>query len=150
MWKKLDYIVNFQRQAGVAIGNIDSNLRTEALNFWRQPGDTDVLPSPLFQATADQTSTRFLEKGDFLRLRSLTLAYSLPSTFTENLFISSLRIYGTGQNILTVTGFEGDPEVGIGSAETSAPGAAGFVTGAFNLFSYPQTRSYTFGVEIGF
>ncbi len=145
-----NYIINFQRQAGVAIGNIDSNLRTEALNFWKQPGDTDVLPSPLFQATADQTSTRFLEKGDFLRLRSLTLAYNLPSTFTEKLFISSLRIYGTGQNILTVTGFEGDPEVGIGSAETSEPGDAGFVAGAFNLFSYPQTRSYTFGVEIGF
>lgn len=145
-----NYILNFQRQAGVSIGNIDSNLRTEALNFWRQPGDTDVLPSPLFQATADQTSTRFLEKGDFLRLRSLTVAYNLPSSFTEKLFISSLRIYGTGQNILTVSGFEGDPEVGIGSAETSAPGAAGFVAGAFNLFSYPQTRSYTFGVEIGF
>lgn len=145
-----NYILNFQRQQGVAIGNIDSNLRTEALNFWRQPGDTNVLPSPLFQATADQTSTRFLEKGDFLRLRSLTVAYSLPSAFTEKLFISSLRIYGTGQNILTVSGFEGDPEVGIGSAETSAPNNANFIAGGFNLFSYPQTRSYTFGVEIGF
>ena len=51
---------------------------------------------------------------------------------------------------MTVTGFEGDPEVGIGSAETSAPGNANFIAGGFNLFSYPQIRSYTFGVEIGF
>ena len=70
VYRSGNYILNNQRAQGIFIGNIDSNLRTEAFNYWKQPGDTGVLPSPLFQATADQGgTTRFLEKGDFIRLR---------------------------------------------------------------------------------
>ncbi len=150
-----NYILNFERQQGEAIGGIDGNLRTTALNYWRQPGDTNVLPSPLFQDTADQGSTtRFLERGDFIRLRTLTIDYNLPSDFLRNtrLGIDSFRIFATGQNILTITGYQGDPEIGLGSGESvgGEPGDAGFVPNSFSLNSYPQIRSYTFGVEIGF
>ncbi len=145
-----NYILNSQRQQGVLIGNIDSNLRVEAFNYWQQPGDENVLPSPLFAATADQTSTRFLEKGDFLRLRTLTLAYDVPRKFFEKTGLTNVRIYGTGQNLWTLTDYNGDPEIGIGSAETAEPGDPGFVPGERSLFSYPQTRSYTFGIDIGF
>ena len=147
-----NHIINFQRSAGIAIGNIDSNQREEAFNYWRQPGDQNVLPSPLFADTADQTSTRFLERGDYLRLRTLTLDYNLPKKFLDasKTGIDSFRIFATGQNIWTLTDYNGDPEIGLGSAETAEPGDANFVAGAFSLFSYPQTRSYTFGVEIGF
>nr|WP_299344166.1 TonB-dependent receptor [Allomuricauda sp.] len=147
-----NYITNLQRSAGIAIGNIDSNQRVEAFNYWKQPGDQDVLPSPLFQDTADQTSTRFLEKGDFIRLRTLTLDYNLPRKFLDKTKtgIDSFRFFVTGQNIWTLTEYEGDPEIGLGSAETGEPGDAGFVPGEFSLFSYPQTKQYIFGVEIGF
>ncbi|WGK63610.1 SusC/RagA family TonB-linked outer membrane protein [Croceiramulus getboli] len=149
VFKQGNYILNFQRQAGVAIGNIDSNQRLEAFNYWKQPGDQNVLPNPLYFATADQTSTRFLEKGDYLRLRTLTISYDLPSKFLENVGIDSFRVYATGQNIWTLTEYNGDPEIGLGSAETSEPGDAGFIPGQFSLFSYPQTKSYTFGIDIG-
>lgn len=116
-----------------------------------------MLPSPLFQGTADQNSTRFLEKGDYVRLRTLTLDYNLPSQFLSNhLGIDSFRIYATGQNMLTFTKYEGDPEIGIGSGETANAGGRnsqateGFVPGEFSLYSYPQTKSYTVGIEIGF
>ncbi len=147
-----NWITNLQRSQGIAIGNIDSNQRTEAFNYWRQPGDQNVLPSPLFQDTADQTSTRFLERGDFVRLRTLTLDYNLPRKFLDKTKtgIDSFRVFATGQNIWTITDYNGDPEIGLGSAETGEPGDAGFVSGEFSLFSYPQTRSYIFGVEIGF
>ncbi|TYP73480.1 SusC/RagA family TonB-linked outer membrane protein [Aquimarina intermedia] len=145
-----NYILNNQRQSGIAIGNIDANLRTEAFNYWKQPGDTNVLPSPTFQATADQTSTRFLEKGDFIRLRTLTLDYTLPSKFLDALPINKLRIYATGQNVLTFTDYEGDPEIGLGSAESGNQGDGTFVPGSFSLFSYPQVKSYIFGLELGF
>ncbi|WP_350293806.1 TonB-dependent receptor [uncultured Croceitalea sp.] len=145
-----NYITNFQRSAGIAIGNINRNQRVEAFNYWKQPGDTNVLPSPLFQNTADQTSTRFLEKGDYLRLRTLTIDYNLPSKFLNDFGINSFRVFASGQNLWTLTNYNGDPEIGLGSAETAEPGDAGFVPGEFSLFSYPQTRSYTFGVEIGF
>ncbi len=146
-----NYILNFQRAQGEFIGNIDSNLRTSAFNYWKQPGDTGVLPSPLFQGTADQSgTTRFLEKGDFIRLRTLTLDYNMPRKFLEVIKLDSMRFFVTGQNLLTITDYEGDPEIGLGSAENGEPGDQGFVPGEFSLFSYPQTRSYTFGIEVGF
>ncbi|MFT4831452.1 MAG: TonB-linked SusC/RagA family outer membrane protein [Psychroserpens sp.] len=150
IYKSGNYIINNQREAGIAIGNIDGNQRVEAFNYWKQPGDVDVLPSPLFQATADQTSTRFLEKGDYVRLRTLTLDYNLPNEFLKDFGINSLRIFASGQNLLTFTKYNGDPEIGLGSAETAQQGDAGFVPGEFSLFSYPQTKSYTFGIEVGF
>lgn len=145
-----NYIMNFQRQSGISIGNIDSNQRVEAFNYWKQPGDTNVLPSPLFQGTADQDSDRWLERGDYLRLRTLTVDYTLPGKFLDKTGIDRLRVFATGQNLFTITEYNGDPEIGIGSDESSAAGTSGFIPGAFSLFSYPQTRSYTFGVEIGF
>ncbi|PKV52665.1 TonB-linked SusC/RagA family outer membrane protein [Aquimarina sp. MAR_2010_214] len=146
-----NYILNRQRASGEFIGNIDSNLRTSAFNYWKQPGDTNVLPSPLFQNDADQfATTRFLEKGDYVRLRTLTVDYTVPRKFIDVLPIDKLRLYVTGQNILTFTDYEGDPEIGLGSAENGEPGDAGFVAGSFSQFSYPQIKSYLFGVEIGF
>ncbi len=150
VFKKGNYIYNFQRSAGVSIGGINSNRRLEAFDYWQEPGDQNVLPSPLYQSTADQTSTRFLESGDYLRLRNLTLDYKMPARLMENMPISTLRIFATGQNLLTWTEYNGDPEIGIGSSETTAPGAADFIPGEFSLFSYPQTKSYNVGVEIGF
>lgn len=150
VYRKGNYILNFQRQSGVAIGNINRNQRVESFNYWKQPGDQDVLPSPLFQNTADQGTDRFLERGDYVRLRTLTLDYRLPGKMLDNTGLSSFRVFIAGQNLLTFTKYNGDPEIGLGSAETAEPGDAGFVPGEFSLFSYPQTQSYTFGVEIGF
>ena len=111
-----------------------------------------MLPSPLYQGTADQDSDRWLEKGDYIRLRTLTLDYVLPSKFLNKTGIDRVRVFATGQNLFTITDYNGDPEIGIGSAESSDPSDpnSGFIPGAFSLFSYPQTRSYTFGVEVGF
>lgn len=151
VYRSGNYILNLQRAAGVSIENIDGNLREEALNYWKQPGDTNVLPSPLFQNDADQSgTTRFLEKGDFIRLRTLTLDYNLSNKFLKNFSINSFRVFLAGQNLLTFTKFKGDPEIGLGSAESGEPGDEGFVPGEFSLFSYPQIRSYTFGLEVGF
>lgn len=150
VFKSGNYIYNFQRSSGISISNIAANQRVEAFNYWKEPGDVDVLPSPLYQSTADQVSTRFLEKGDYVRLRTLTLDYNMPGRLLDGTGLNAVRIYATGQNLLTFTEFNGDPEVGLGSAESGEPGDEGFVPGSFNLFSYPNLRSYTFGVEIGF
>ena len=150
VFKTGNYILNFERSAGISINNITANQRVEAFDYWRQPGDQNVHPNPVYQSTADRTSTRFLEAGDYLRLRNLTLDYSVPSEWLAKTGINNVRIFATGQNIWTVTNYHGDPEVGIGSAETSAPGAADFIPGQFSLFSYPQTKSYTVGFELGF
>lgn len=150
VFKKGNYILNYQRANGVSIGDVNANQYVESFDYWKEPGDQNVLPSPLYQANADQTTTRFLESGDYLRLRNLTIDYKIPSEFTEKIGINSFRIFATGQNLLTFTEYTGDPEIGIGSAETAEPGDQGFVPGEFSLYSYPQTKSYTVGFEIGF
>lgn len=151
VFRKGGYALNFQRAEGVSIGNINRNLRTEAFNYWRNPGDTNVHPNPIFQNEADQSeTTRFLESTDYLRLRTLTLDYSLPRQYLDLFGLDRLRFYITGQNIWTVTNFNGDPEIGIASDESGEQGDPGFVQGEANLFSYPQIESYIFGVEIGF
>ena len=150
VFKKGNYILNYERSNGVSISNITANQRVEAFNYWREPGDQNVHPNPVFQNTADQTTTRFLEAGDYVRLRNLTLDYDVPSQMLDGIGIDDIRIFATGQNIWTATNYNGDPEIGIGSAETAGPGDSGFVAGEYSLYSYPQTKSYTVGFEIGF
>ncbi len=92
-------------------------------------------------------STRFLQKGDFVRLKNLQLGYRFPSEFTEKLRLRQLRVYLTGQNLLTFTKFRGwDPEVfrsgGAGSASSNlSPGITNN--------DLPQVRTFLFGLNIG-
>ncbi|MGS2764909.1 SusC/RagA family TonB-linked outer membrane protein [Sinomicrobium sp. M5D2P9] len=123
------------------------NQAEEAFNYWKQPGDTNVNPSPLYAAEARQTSDRWLQKGDYIRMRNITLSYNLSENVLERTPFKSVRFYVQGQNLLTFTNFFGDPEVGISSGEsvsyenTVAPGEV-------TLYSYPQRRMYTFGIDI--
>ncbi len=83
-----------------------------------------------------QLDDRFLENASFLRLKNLSLSYSLPqSLLRKTNFFSMVRIYGQAQNLFTVTGFNGlDPEV------------------SSNIYQaqYPASRQFTLGVELQF
>jgi hypothetical protein len=112
-----------------------------------------VLPDPTsnnpFRNESSGTSTRYLQKGDYIRLRNLQIGYTLPSKFLENVPISFLRMYVSGTNIWTYTPwYKGDPEVGIPSGETT--GTRGIIPGEFSLNSYPTLSSYMLGVDIKF
>jgi|ERR1739838_1130285 hypothetical protein len=126
--------------------NANNNQRVDAFNYWRNPGDTNVLPNPLLAANTNQSSDRFLQDGSYIRLRSLQLGYTLPSKFTERIKLKSLRMYVQGQNLWTYApNFNGDPEVGIGSGETNQDAA-----GEYNLYSYPTLQSFLFGIDVSF
>ena len=145
-FKAGNYIENYMQQNMLSDGTgVDANQRLDAFNYWRQPGDTNVLPNPVFGNEAQQNTSRWLQKGDYIRLRNLTLGYNLPAKFAESLHLKSLRVYVQGQNLFTYAPyFNGDPEVGIGSGETT--NNIGF--GNYNLYSYPQTQSISVGVDI--
>lgn len=100
---------------------------------WREPGDVTDIPR---YGVTPQMDTRFLEDASFLRLKNLTLSYSLPSALLRKSHaVSSARIYIQGQNLLTFTNFSGvDPE------------------GTSNIYAaqYPMSRQFTAGVEISF
>ena len=76
-------------------------------------------------------SQYYIEDGSFLRLKTLTLGYTLPKKIQDKLFLKNARIYFQAQNVFTVTGYSGaDPE-GLG-------------------YPYALPRQYTFGVQFGF
>jgi hypothetical protein len=78
-----------------------------------------------------------VEDGSYLRLKNLTIGYSLPKELYSKLDVNKVRIYVTTNNLFTITKYTGfDPEVGMNSY--------GVDTGR-----YPQARSFIFGVEIG-
>ncbi len=109
------------------------NLSRELLTEWRQAGDITRIPRPDNQFRAG--TTRFVEDGDFLRLRNVILSYSLPTSIISKAKLSSVKIYAQGQNLLTFTKFLGfDPEISTGN-----------LSGA----QYPALRTVTFGINVG-
>jgi len=128
-------------------GDVQSNQDVRMLDYWKEPGDLSANPAPAIGA-AQHYSTRFLEDASFLRLRDVTLSYDVPSSITNKIKMRALRIYFTGRNMLTFTPyFTGyDPEVGLPSMESSMDAS----NGSFYDFSYPATKSFTFGIDIGF
>jgi len=83
-------------------------------------------------------STRYIEKGDYVRLDNATLAYTFPNPVKG---VNSLRIYSSVNNLFTITKYKGiDPEINQGGV---APGID------YNNF-YPKTRTILFGVNVSF
>ena len=142
-----NYILNYMESNMLSDGeNYVDNQRLDAFNYWREPGDTDVLPRP--NNNTNQITDRFLQDGSYIRLKSLALSYTLPEKFLENNFIESLKLFCQGQNLWTYTPhYKGNPEVGVGSGETQTDFV---IPGEFSLYSYPQTQSVSFGVDIKF
>ncbi|WP_462431657.1 SusC/RagA family TonB-linked outer membrane protein [Bacteroides nordii] len=139
--------INFFTQSDGSM--IDQNLDKKLLyNQWTKPGDITNIPKQSLNNQSYQ-STRYLEDASYLRLRNITLAYTLPKRWLKPLRMENLRIYAQGLNLFTITNFSGlDPEVGdsptTGLAATAGPAASVLD------FSFPAARTIMFGIEIGF
>lgn len=153
VFKYGNWISNFVRSQRETDGlGIADNQSVGAFNYWLQPGDTDVLPSPLYATRDDSVmsnSDRWLERGDYIRMRNVTLSYTFPSATLDKTPISSLRVYFQGQNLLTFSKFWGDPEVGLSSGETISF-ADNVAPGEATLYSYPNTKSFQIGLDVSF
>jgi len=128
---------------------------------WQNPGDKTDVPqinaacvyyydnegnpttTGVSYGTENKTpTTRFLEKGDFLKLRNLTIGYNLPAKIAAKAKLSGARFYVQGTNLFTLTGFSGyDPEIAIDQA-------TGSVVETFTAM--PSTRAFIFGVNLNF
>ena len=63
-------------------------------------------------AQSSALSSLHLEKGDFIKLRNLTIGYTIPSWITKKLYAEKLRVFASGENLFCITGFSGqDPEM---------------------------------------
>lgn len=148
-FKQGNYVYNYMTYNQLSDGdNWKDNQRVDALNYWKNPGDTNVLPKP--NQSTNQVTDRFLQDGSYVRFRNLTLGYTLPINIVEKLNLNKVRFYIQAQNLHTWTNFEGDPEVSVGSGENQLGKTQDFIPGAFALYSYPATQSIMFGVDIKF
>lgn len=92
---------------------------------------------------APDVSTRFLERGDFVRLQNATLGYNF--LLNEESFLNSLRLSLTGQNLFLITGYSGlDPEVNTDKSLNGIP------TAGIEYTSYPRARTVTLGLNVSF
>jgi hypothetical protein len=123
-----------------------NNASKDALNRWTPTNtDTDV-PKATFSRPA-RPSTRWIEDGSFIRLKNLALGYTLPDGMLQSIGVRSLRIYVSGQNLLTITDYKGfDPEVNYRSSDTDDSNR----NLGLDYGSYPNAKSYTVGLNIGF
>ncbi|MFD2721609.1 SusC/RagA family TonB-linked outer membrane protein [Hymenobacter monticola] len=125
------------------LSNSLQNNITEIKDRWTTPGQqTDIQKLVLRDVVSTQASTRWLENGDFLRIRQVSLGYNLPEPLIKRLGLNNLRVYVLGQNLYNFTKYKGlDPEVNSNIGNNIAYGVDGR--------SVPPTRSFTFGVNVG-
>jgi len=116
------------------------NMLEGVLDAWTPQNPTHKLPRVSLRdenRNFYETSDFYVEDGSYLRLKNLTLGYTLPVSLTQRLKLKNVRLYATGNNVFTLTKYSGfDPEVGMDSY--------GMDSGR-----YPQARSFIFGLNIG-
>jgi hypothetical protein len=123
------------------------NQLEDVTRRWRKPGDITDIPratsDPVKAVENKRTSSRFIEDGSYLRIKNVTLGYTLPSDLTNKVRLSSLRVYAGVQNLFTFTRYTGlDPEVNYNGNDTQVVGT--------DFFTFPQARTVTFGVNLKF
>jgi len=134
-------VYNIQ-QAAITGGAGDSRsfLAPDQVNQWTPTNETDI---PAFAHLYE--SSRYVEKGDFIRLSNLTVGYTLNDI--EWLNDTSIKLYAGGQNLFLISKYTGyDPEA---SSRRNQEGNEDVAPG-INIGAYPNPRTFTFGVKIGF
>lgn len=153
-YKGFDLGLFFLGNAGLEIYNADRmqgldptysfNMYAEAANRWTGPNTSNSIPRMTTRRNNRnyRTSDLFIEKGDFLRLKNLSVGYTINEKFTEKIGIGRTRFYITGQNVFTFTNYSGlDPELGYtdGNRQINVDYA-----------QYPQAKTWIFGANITF
>jgi hypothetical protein len=123
-----------------ADGNqMSMNQTKNALNYWKQPGDNGVHPKPIAGVSNNSytfASTRWLQDGSYVRIKDITLSYTLPKKITDMAKIGNLKFYVSALNIYTFHDVDfWDPERGV----------TGLGAGI-----YPMTKTIIGGLELSF
>lgn len=160
-WKGLSLNVNFTFSEGAEIyngkraGALDRDAErpsqpamklADGWSRWEKPGDIATHPKLIAGGNnnAGGESTRYLESGDYFKLKTLSLAYSLPKKFLKPLGVRDLSINVGGENLFTITKFSGDdPEILLSSRYngTTSPNSGQL---------YPTVKRFTVGLNLKF
>lgn len=109
---------------------------------WEKPGDIATHPRLYYGSTgnnADNPSSRWLERGDYFKMKTLSLTYNLPKKWLAPTGLKALSVTVSGENLFTITDFSGyDPEIYLSDDNGVASGG------------YPTTRRFTVGLNLKF
>lgn len=147
-YKGVELMLDFQGQSGNKILNGKEIVRPDPYNFeqhvmnrWTGEGTSSTEPRPTFGGYNYSISDRFIQDGSYLRLRSLTLGYSLPAAWTEKLSVKQVKFYVRGTNLFTISNFTGySPDFG----------SSNVLANNIDNGSYPVSRIYTLGLNVTF
>ncbi|HEY9003549.1 MAG TPA: TonB-dependent receptor [Mucilaginibacter sp.] len=154
-YKNFDINAFFQGTQGNKIYNglrqdlesmsLEFNYSTSTLKAWTPQNTNTTVPRAVIDDPNfnDQTSSRFLESGSYMRLKTLQIGYTLTDNMKRRLKVNSLRIYVSGDNVFTITKYTGfNPDLGrTGSI---------FDRGVdFGHVAYPLARTFSVGLQLG-
>jgi TonB-linked SusC/RagA family outer membrane protein len=142
-WSYGNDLINANRLIFEGNGNANRNLNQFA--SYADRWEPDNPSNTLFRAGGQGPtyfSSRVIEDGSYLRLKTVSLGYNLPAKYVKGLNMRSARIYVSGQNLYTWTNYSGpDPEVSVRNS-TLTPG--------FDYSAYPNPRTIVFGLNVSF
>ncbi|TDD96577.1 SusC/RagA family TonB-linked outer membrane protein [Flavobacterium cellulosilyticum] len=125
------------------------NNTNVALFYQNQLGGKNVTPavanSVQSRSDANTPSTKYLEKGDFIRMGNLTFGYTVKGDALERFKMKSARIYVNASNLFVITSYSGfDPEVDTNKTLNGIPSAG------IDYLSYPKSRAFSIGLNVTF
>ena len=122
----------------VWIGYTDAvqyNMIKAGVDYTKLENRSGTIPNPNGSSMNMANSSRFIEDGSYFRLKNMTIGYTFPKKWTQKFYCNRLRVYMTASNLFTITKYSGyDPEVGSG----------------VDYGNYPQSRTFTFGLNVTF
>ncbi len=147
-YKGIDFSLDIQGQTGNKIFNGKEAVRPDPYNFekhvfnrWTETKPSNTEPRASWGGYNYIPSDRFIQDGSFVRLRNVTLGYTLPRSVSEKLFVDRLRVYVKGSNLLTLTKYTGyTPEIGSDK----------ILSNGIDSGIYPVTSVYSFGINLTF
>ncbi len=123
-------------------GKKDLNQFASYADRWTLENPESDIPAATKSSSNQVVSSRVIEDGSFLRLKTVTLGYNIPTKYTQRWKIANARVYVAGQNLWTLSSYSGyDPEVSIRNSA---------ITPGLDYSAYPRAYAVNFGVSLGF
>lgn len=148
VWNGIDFSLMIQGTQGGDIFDATrrndvrpANLPSYMLNRWTGPGTSNKYPRYVVVDGSNwQSSDLYVTDGSYVRLKNVQIGYTLPKSVTRKFFVDNLRVFVAGENLLTFTEYAGyDPEISSGGTSLGV-----------DYGVYPQSRTISFGVNVGF
>lgn len=143
---QLGFYVSYGTNAGLHDQRFWNNT-VDVLNYWKKPGDVTNYVRPVYTDNVSYGNTIPSDfnmfKGDFVKLKNITLGYSLPQSLIGRSGINRIRLYVSGQNLAIKTKYPGpDPEVASNGTASAGQGS--------DRNTAPNARTLLIGLNIGF